>query len=358
MTAPDGAEPSGTVRWGVLGAAAITASMLPAIRAAAGAELAAVASRRAAVAEEVADAWGAGRAHGGPDAYQRLLDDPEVDAVYVPLPNHLHAEWTIRALDAGKHVLCEKPLALTLAEVDAIAEASARTGRSVLEGFMYRFAPRWVQARRMVRDGAVGEPRVVRAAFGFPRPVDPGNYRFDPALGGGAVWDLGCYMINMARAMFAAEPVEVAALGDLTAGGVEKSAQMLLDFGGGRAGVTHCGFDHVNPYSHVEVIGTEGWIALPGTGVRQEPFTRLLHFRTPPEEVFLGGVEPVQRSFPHADPFQLQVEHLSRCILDGVAPRHGLDDARANAAAILAVLRSMRERRAVAVAEELALRPS
>jgi predicted dehydrogenase len=340
----------GAVRWGVLGAAAITGSMLPAIVAADGAELAAVASRREAVAKGVADAWGAARAHGGEDAYRRLLDDPGVDAVYVPLPNHLHAEWTVRALDAGKHVLCEKPLALTLDEIDAIAAAAARTGRFVLEGFMYRFAPRWRAAETMVREGAVGEPRVVRAAFGFPRPIDPDNYRFDPALGGGSVWDLGCYMVNMTRALFAAEPVEVAALSGTVARGVDVSAQMLLDFGDGRSGVTHCGFDHVNPHSHVEVIGSEGWIALPGTGVRQEPFTRLLHFRRPPDEVFLGGVEPALRSFPHADPFRLQVEHFSRSILDGKPPRYGLDDARANARAILAILRSMRERRAVTVA--------
>jgi predicted dehydrogenase len=143
--------------------------------------------------------------------------------------------------------------------------------------------------------------------------------------------------------------VEVAALGQGPSGGVDLAAQMLLDFGDGRAGVTHCGFNHVNPYSHVEVIGSEGWIALPGTGVRQEPFTRLLHFRRPPEEVFLDGVEPAVRTFAHADPFQLQVEHLSRRILDGLPPRHSLDDARANTAAILAILRSMRERRAVAV---------
>jgi D-xylose 1-dehydrogenase (NADP+, D-xylono-1,5-lactone-forming) len=338
-----------TVRWGVLGAAAINNSTLPAIRAASNAELVAVASRREASARELAQAWGAARWHGGDGGYERLLDDPEVDAVYVPLPNYLHAEWTVRALKAGKHVLCEKPLALTLEEVDAIAAAAADAGRFVLEGFMYRFAQRWEAALRLVGEGAVGEPRVVRAAFGFPRPIEQGNYRFDPALGGGAIWDLGCYMVNMARAMFAAEPVAVSALGNGPPGGVDLSAQMLLDFGDGRAGVTHCGFDHVNPYSTVEVIGTQGWIALPGTGIRQEPFTRLLHFRTPPDEVFLDGVEPRLQSFPYADPFRLQVEHLSRCVLEGVPPRHGLDDARANTATILAILRSLREGRAVSL---------
>ena len=137
-------------------------------------------------------------------SYEALLEDPSIDAVYNPLPNNLHAEWTIKALEAGKNVLCEKPLALSVAEVGSIADAASRTGGLVLEAFMYRHSPRWQRAVQLVREGALGDPRLVNIAFAFVVPTDPPNIRFMPEAGGGIIWDMGCYASNMARGMMGA----------------------------------------------------------------------------------------------------------------------------------------------------------
>ena len=330
--------PGETVRWGVLSTASIGNNLLiPGLLAADGSQLVGIASRSRERAETAAARWGC-RAYLG---YEALLDDPNIEAVYIPLPNHLHAEWTVRALEAGKHVLCEKPLALSVAEVETIAAASQRSGRLVLEAFMYRHAPRWRRAVELVASGAIGEPRIVRIGFAFWVPSDLSNIRFILETGGGIVWDMGCYAANMARGMLGREPVEVFGFAESREGlPTETTVSGVMRFPGQAAAPFWVSFDFRNPFAQVEVVGTEGWLALPGTGFRREPFTRLL-IHQGGEEIFVGGVEPGVQEFPYADPFQLEVEHLADVIRGRAQLLHGLDDARANTAVLEAMHRSI-----------------
>ena len=165
----------------------------------------ALASRDAAVAKEWAAEFEVPRAHA---SYRALLDDPEVDAVYIPLPNELHLPWVTAAADAGKHVLCEKPLALDAREAEVMVEHCRRRGVLLMEAFMWRHQPRTLELRRMIREGVLGELRLIRSSFSFP--IAPGDWRLDPARGGGALWDVGCYGVSTARFFAGAEPVNVA----------------------------------------------------------------------------------------------------------------------------------------------------
>ena len=162
-----------------------------------------IASRDAGRAASIAARFGIARSYGN---YQALLDDPEIEAVYNPLPNHLHVEWTVKALDAGKHVLCEKPIGLNAAEAQAIVAARDRSGRRVIEAFMVRFHPQWHRVRALVRAGRIGTVRTIQSAFLFT-VLDPNNVRNRPDIGGGALYDVGCYPIVTARYVFGAEPI-------------------------------------------------------------------------------------------------------------------------------------------------------
>lgn len=332
------------VRWGVLSTAGISNSLIPGLLGAQGCELAGIASRSKERAFEAAQRWGCAPY----SSYEALLEDGSIDAVYIPLPISLHADWTIRALEAGKHVLCEKPLALSVAEVGSIAEAAARCDRLVLEAFMYRHAPRWQRAVQLVRAGALGDPRLVRIAFAFLVPTYPPNIRFMQELGGGIIWDMGCYAANIARGIFAEEPTEVFGFGEVRAGQLtETTVTGVIRFSEGRAAPFAVSFDFANPFAQVEVVGTEGWLSLPGTGFRREAYTKLLLHQG--GEVYVDGREPQVEVFAYDDPYKREVEHLSGAIRGEHALAWDLTDARANTAVLVAMHESLRARAPVPV---------
>jgi len=325
------------VRWGVLSTAAINGSFIPGLLAAQGAELAGIASRSAQKAEQEAARWGC-KAYG---SYEALLADELVEAVYIPLPNHLHEPWAVRALEAGKHVLCEKPLALSVDEVRSIAEASKRSGRLVMEAFMYRHSRRWQRAVELVRTGAVGDPRLVRICFAFYIPTEPPNIRFMPEAGGGIIWDMGCYAANMSRGLLGQEPTEVSGFAHVREGQpTETSVSGVMRFPEGRMAPFSVSFDYVNPFAQVEVVGTEGWLSLPGTGFRREPYTKL--FLHKGGEVYADGKEPHVEVFGYDDPYAREVEHLSGAVRGEHALAWGPEDALANTAVLQAVHESLR----------------
>jgi predicted dehydrogenase len=333
---------AGLIRWGILSNAGINASVAPAIHAADGCELAAIASRTAEGAARAAADHGAVRSFS---SYDALLADADIDVVYIPLPNDLHAEWAVRALDAGKHVLVEKPLALSVDEVDTVAAAAARNDRLVYEGFMYRHTDRWARLVDVVRSGAIGTPQVVRVDFAFvvPGDTESGNIRFAAGPGGGIIWDMGCYAVNMARGALGAEPSEAYAVGRARPGVVpETSASGLLSFPEAVASWA-VSFDHPSPTAQVEVVGTEGWVSLTGHVLNRTDPTHLLVCPA-------GATEPAVETFAPQDPYRLEVEHLSAAVRGEVDLAWGLDDSRANCAVLEAVHTSLRENRPVVVA--------
>lgn len=242
------------VRWGVLGVAAIaTKKVIPAMQQASNLEIVAIASRDADRAARAADELGIPKYYG---SYQELLDDPDIDAVYIPLPNNLHAEWTIRAAKAGKHVLCEKPLAMTAAEAATMVIACEHAGVHLMEAFMYRLHPQWVEARELVAAGRIGELRAIDAVFAYHN-VDPANIRNVAEYGGGALMDIGCYPINVARMMFGAEPTGVHAVMRRDPDfGTDMLTSALLDFDGRQASFI-CS-TQLEPAQRVDLYGSEG----------------------------------------------------------------------------------------------------
>src|SRR3990172_8642781 len=193
------------LRWGLLSTARITRAVIPPIRASARGELAAVASRDAAKVDSYAKEWEIPKTYS---SYEAMLGADDVDVVYVSLPNSLHAEWAVKSVEAGKHVLLEKPFALTVGEVDRVIDAAKRTGRVVAEAFMYRHHPQTLKVKELVDGGAIGDVSLVRASFTFTLAREQ-DVRLDPAMGGGSLWDVGCYPMSLAQYIFGGAPEEV-----------------------------------------------------------------------------------------------------------------------------------------------------
>jgi predicted dehydrogenase len=225
------------VVWGILSTANIGIKrVIPAILSGQRGVIAAIASRDTQRARDIAARFRIARSYGN---YQALLDDPQVEAIYNPLPNHLHVEWTVKALEAGKHVLCEKPIALNAVEAHAIVAARDRSGRRVIEAFMVRFHPQWHRVRSLVREGRIGEVRALLSAFTFP-VASPDNVRNRIEYGGGALYDVGCYPIVTARYLLGTEPERVIALIDRDPRlGVDRVTSGLVAFPGWRAVAAH-----------------------------------------------------------------------------------------------------------------------
>jgi predicted dehydrogenase len=312
------------LRWGVLSTAKIArTAVIPALRRAARCRLVAVASRDAARAREVAERFEIPRVHA---SYEALLADPEVDAVYIPLPNHLHVEWSVAALRAGKHVLCEKPLALTAADAERVIAEAERSGRRLMEAFMYRLHPSWQAVVDLVAAGRIGRLSAVQSWFSYYND-DPTNIRNVLAYGGGALYDIGCYGVNLSRLLFGGEPNAVAAtIVRDPATGVDILSAAILRFGSGIATFT-CS-TRVEPDQRVHIYGTEGRISLG------------IPFNIPPDretEVFVtaGGEPPVAPNtevlrFPPADPYAVETERFAAAILDGTPTPVPPEDAVAN----------------------------
>ena len=317
------------LRWGVISTANIGRKAVnPAIQASSNGELLAVASRDVSRARECADSDGIPRAYG---SYEELLADPDVDAVYNPLPNSLHLEWTVKAAEAGKHILCEKPLALNEAECREMAAAAEANGVKLLEAFMYRFHPRTQRVVEMIRDGVIGELQVMRSTFTF-NLTRPENIRWDPELGGGALMDVGCYCVNLSRTIMGAEPEEVQGLANWPDRDVDADLSGILRFPEGMA-LMECALTQER--SEVfEIMGTEGSMRvenafLPGT---DEVAIEVRRRGEPTRREMVKG----------ADEYVLMVEHFADCVLNERSLRYSVDEAALNMRTIEALYRSAR----------------
>jgi predicted dehydrogenase len=323
---------TGPLRLGLLSRARINDVVLSAAEKGDRAEVVAVASRTPEDARAYAEAHGIERAHG---AYDALLADPNVDAVYVSLPNALHVEWSIRALEAGKHVLCEKPLHADPAEVDRAFEAADRTGLVLMEAFQFRHHPQTAELARLVAGGAIGSLRLIRSFLGFT-PVDRGDIRFKPELGGGAFLDAGCYTVNVSR-LLAGEPVRVVAEQVVDESGVDVAFAGTLTFAGGvlaQVGASYL----VQMRRELELLGSDGSIRV------RDPFR--------PDRAGLIELERdgvVVESIPAArdDAYRLQLDNFADAAAGRAEPLLGGVDALAQARALAALYRSAREGRTV-----------
>jgi predicted dehydrogenase len=304
--------------------------VIPALQKSSLGRVAAIASRVVAPAEAEAQRLGIARAHG---SYEALLADPGVDAVYIPLPNHLHVPWSIRALEAGKHVLCEKPIGLNCGEAEQLIAAARRCPRlKIMEAFMYRFHPQWLAARRLIAEGGIGRLRTVQAFFSYWN-VDPRNIRNVGAMGGGGMMDIGCYGVSLSRFLFGAEPRRVLGLVEFDpAFGVDRLASGMLEFAEGTATFT-CS-TQLSAHQRVNIFGTEGRIEieLPFNPPPDQP-TRLWHQR---------GATTSEVKFDACDQYTLQGDLFARAILEDTPVPTPLEDAWANLRVIEAVLASGR----------------
>jgi len=322
------------LRWGLLSTARINRALIPPLRASPRNELAAVASRGRERAEAYAREWNIPRSFG---SYEAMLADPDIDVIYNSLPNNLHAGWTIKAAQAGKHVLCEKPLAIAIEEVDAIAAATQKAGVIVAEAFMYRHHPQTLKVKEMAEGGKIGDLRLVRGSFTFDL-THPGDVRLDPAMGGGCLWDVGCYPISFARTLVGDEPVEVFGWQMTGPTGVAEMFTGQLRFPGEVYAQFDCGFR--TPYrAHVEIVGSEGTITVP------TPFKPGMK-----EHVMLTrGGETQTIAVPGQELYLGEVEDMADAILLGKTPRVSVADSRGNVASLLALSRSAREGKPVSV---------
>ncbi len=310
------------IRWGVLGVAKIaTTKVIPAMQRASNLEVAAIASRDLNKASTAAAQLGIPRAYG---SYEELLADPAIDAIYNPLPNHMHVPWSIRAAEAGKHVLCEKPIALSVAEARELIAARDKAGVKVGEAFMARTHPQWLRTAEIVRSGRIGEPRVVSGYFSYFNR-DPKNVRNIAAIGGGAIMDIGCYPITLSRMIFDAEPVAVHAFLDRDPEfKTDRLASVILQYPQGHASFT-CSTQLV-PYQKMHIFGTTGRIEIE------------IPFNAPPDKPTRIFVNDEVEEFPVCDQYTIQGELFSRAILEDTEVPVPLEDALKNMTVIEKVL--------------------
>jgi predicted dehydrogenase len=339
------------IGWGLLSTARINDRLIPAIRSEGRSELVAVASRRGLdEARKYAGERSIPKAYG---TYEAMLSDPDVDVVYVSLPNSLHAAWSIHALEAGKHVLCEKPLATSAGDVDQMAQAAERHGVVLQEAVMMRFHPQTRELRRLVAEGIIGEVRLIRGVFCFMLER-PGDVRFEPALGGGSVWDVGSYPVSFIRTMLAAEPVEVHGWQIPNDRGVDLSFAGQMRFATGTLAQFFSSFQTV-PHAEMELIGTLGKIHLDlpylnKTGVTST--VRIERTRGVRAVGTFSDASPFDESalkFDNIDAYRDEVRAMVDCIADGAPPTVALAESRGNIATLEALCASARQGRPVSL---------
>jgi predicted dehydrogenase len=317
------------IRWGVLGAARIaTAKVIPAMQRGALSEIHAIASRDVHKAAQTAANLNIPKSYG---SYEALLADPDIDAVYNPLPNHLHVPWSIKAAEAGKHVLCEKPIALSVAETKELIAARDRTGVKIGEAFMVRLHPQWMRTLEVVRSGEIGDLRAMDCVFSYNNR-DPGNIRNKPEIGGGAIMDIGCYPVHTSRWIFGTEPTRVCATIDFDPDfGTDRLVSVLLVFPTGQAMFT-CS-TQMTPFQRMQFFGTKGRIEID------------IPVNAPPDKetrISIQTSELRTETFAPCDQYTLQGDAFSRAILgEGEVPVP-LEDAMKNMAVIEALFRSAR----------------
>jgi xylose dehydrogenase (NAD/NADP) len=312
------------MRLGVLSTANINRKVIPGAQESPEVELIAVASRNDAKAAAYAHEWNIPAAHG---SYEALLANPDVDAVYISLPNSLHVEWSIRALEAGKHVLCEKPLARGPDEVARAFDAAERNGRILMEAFMYRHHPQTIHWKQLVDDGAIGELRMIRSSFSFPLD-DPNDVRALPELQGGGLMDVGCYCVSGSR-LVAGEPVRVSAHQVVGPTGVDMRLIGTMEFANDVLATFDCGIDLPDRGGPLEVYGSEGTLRVVSPWHCVEPHIELERGR---------GTEIIE--MPDVDKYRLELENLARAIRGDEEPLLGRDDALGQARTIDALYRS------------------
>ena len=340
----------GSVRWGLLSTARINERLIPAIRATRRCELLAVASQGGREkAERYAATWNIPRAFG---SYEALLADGDVDAVYISLPNALHRDWTIAAARAGQHVLCEKPLATTVADVDEMADAARRQGIVLQEAVMMRYHPQTQELQKRLAAGEIGDIRLIRGVFSFNLDR-PGDIRLDPALGGGSIWDLGSYPVGFMRTMLRAEPIEVHGWRTDNQEGVDLSFAGHLRFSSGAWAQFFSSFQAA-PCAFVDILGSAGRIELDlpylnKVGVSSQ--VRICRSGVSRASGTFGdapaNVDEELVMFDNVNAYQNEIESIVASILDGAEPVVPLSDSRGNVATLEALIASARQDAAV-----------
>lgn len=330
-----------TVRWGVLGAAAIaTGRTMPALQEAPSATLLALASRDPDRARRVAQQFAIPRVHA---SYEALLADPDVDAVYVPLPNQLHFEWSLRALQAGKHVLCEKPLCISAEQVERLCAERDRSGRNIEEAFAFRNHPQWAKLADILAAGLIGEVRAVHATLA-KQFLDPADVRNQLEAGGGALYDLGSYAISACNLVFGRAPSRVvAALERDPAFGIDRLSSALLDYGDRHATftvATQAGPDAWGTHQQFSVVGTRGWLRMDFPFAHARPTACRIEIG---DTSSVGSLPTAIFAFEPADHYRLQVERFSRRLLGDAVPHWPIEDALDTMRTIEALFASARE---------------
>jgi predicted dehydrogenase len=321
------------IRWGVVSTAAIgLKKVIPGMQQGQFSSIDAIASRNLEQAQKAAARLEIPKAYG---SYEELLADPNIDAIYNPLPNHLHVPWTIKAAQAGKHVLCEKPISLTVAQAEQLFEVRAATGVKIGEAFMVRLHPQWIRLRQLLDEGRIGDLRSVSGFFSYFN-VNPENIRNKVDAGGGALMDIGCYLIQASRYAFAQEPTRVVASIDRDpVMKTDRLASAILEFAGGQSVFT-CSTQLV-PYQRIHFLGSKGRIELEiPVNVPPDRSTRLLIDTG--SDLFGGGI--AAETFPACDQYTLQGDAFSKAVLDNTEVPVPLEDAIGNMAVIEAIFRS------------------